>query len=126
MELNWDKLKQDERFTREGASWKRMLLQQPPTRELWFLYRDEGEQSRGSSVRIVYPPTGEGKRIGEIWENVRWYKEQPNCVRTKTFIRSLGAVKRHQIIVEISVEVQLINSEEDRERYRTSPLTLEY
>jgi hypothetical protein len=77
MEFNWDKIKQDERFTREGASWTRMLPQQPPTRELWFLYREEGdkgEESRGNSVRIMYPPTADGKGIGETWNDVRWYE----------------------------------------------------
>lgn len=117
MEFDWDKIKQDDRFMREGTSWKRMLPQQPPTIELWLRPRDAGEERGAISSSFKFSPTAEGKMIGETWDNVRFDEAQPSCLRTRTFPRSSGASIRQQITVAISVEVQPLDGEED---YQTS------
>jgi hypothetical protein len=91
MEFNWHKIKQDEKFMQEGASWKQL-----PTREYWLIHRNEDEQGRNNSVASMVPPTAEGKRIGETWGELRWCEEQLNCVRTKMFVRSTGPLRGHQ------------------------------
>lgn len=125
MEFSWDKLKRDDKFMREGASWKRMLPHQPPTREVYHLNREEGEYLRDSHVCSKHSPTEEGRRIGDIWDDIRLYEEQANCMRIRTFMRSPGAVKRNRITIETSIDVMPVNDEEDYEIHRASLLETE-
>ena len=80
LEFDWDKVVSDERYLREGASWKRMLPVQPSWREIW-------NHNHGDTYgRYVRPK--DQKILGKIWEFVKSRRDNPCVRRLRTFIRS--------------------------------------
>ena len=118
LEFDWERISSDPRFMLEKASWKRMLVSQPPSREVWNSHREDGELNEGESARDVQRKEIGGKRIGSTWNDVDRMKKNPNCKRLRTFVRSS---ERFGVVVIVNVEVRPINTEEDFKRYCNNP-----
>ena len=115
LEFDWGKVSADTRFTRESASWKRMLVSQPPSREVWNYRKDGGawsDYSDGQTSRDVMMKKEGGKRVGTTWEDVQRARANPSCQRLRTFVRTSERLK---VVVFVNVEIKPIHSEEDSE-----------
>lgn len=97
MEFNWKKVAGHRRFTREGASWKRMLPVQPLAREIW---NHDGGRIDGSIGMEVRPKRV--KLLGKTWDSVRIRRDNPCCTRLRTFIRSS---ERYGHVVMTNVDI---------------------
>jgi hypothetical protein len=89
-EIDWSKVKEDPRYSRKNASWRRMLLVQPGIRLFFEYHREEGEflgpwgmqaTTAGTSGRVV------ARRLGPIYTEVALLHENPCTLRTRTVIR---------------------------------------
>jgi len=121
LEFDWERILGDERFMREEASWRRMLVSQPPAREAWNHNREAGESLYGVHARRVNSKEERGKRIGITCEDVRRVRANPNCERVRTRIRSS---ERFGVVVLVNVDVKPIDSEEDMTRFYTKRLRI--
>lgn len=65
-----------QRFTRRGASWRRMLVSQPPPPYLGYLWWEEADTLSGPETMytaLINPGTGDGVRMGELFDLVQYH-----------------------------------------------------
>ena len=120
-EIDWDRIAADPRFMREDASWKRMLVSQPPCREVWNVYKQPGDWLSGRDAqegRNVKRKTEGGLRLGDIWEGVHRARENVTLERLRTFVRSS---ERFGVVVIVNVDIKPINTDEDFDRHMKAP-----
>lgn len=111
MEFNWKRIAQDERFTREEASWKRMLPAQPSSREIWNHFGGRVDAGFGREVRPKM------KLLGKTWESVKIRRDNPCCTRLRTFLRSS---QRFGIVVMTNVEIWSNETGEQQDIYEAN------
>jgi len=117
LEIDWERISADPRYTRENASWKRMLVSQPPSREVWNINKPTG-YTDGTTSRDVKKKVEGGKRIGSTWEDVQKMRPHPFVERLRTLVRSS---ERFGVAVIINVDVARIDTDEEFERYCKAP-----
>ncbi|POR38149.1 Uncharacterized protein TPAR_01665 [Tolypocladium paradoxum] len=65
-----------QRFTRCGASWRRMLVSQPPPPYLGYLWWETPDVVAGPETMytaLASPDTGDGVRMGELYDLVQYH-----------------------------------------------------
>jgi len=84
-EFDWERIRRDEKFMYQNASWKRMFAIQPLKKEVWNILRPRSQMNALERCRKL---KAKGRTLGEIFEDVLAQEANVDCLTTRTYIRT--------------------------------------